>query len=356
MPALARKSSRQTTNPARSSTAPANVAERQGDREQGSIRHLVATDGPQLEPTANGLLACLKDGKQGFWLDIENPGDADFDLLEKTFKFHPLTLEDIRNRNQRPKVEEFPGYAFVVLFTAELVNERVEIREHHLYVSPQYLVSVHLEPSDPLNRLRERIRSNPDLTRRSLPFLFYLVVDQLVDALFPVLERIDDSVDSVEDRILASPDTAALGELSDLKRTVIELRKVLGAQRDVFQRLTTRAVGDPGDKEMSIYYRDVYDHLVRQYETVDSLRDLLTSAMDVYLSTVSNRLNLRITRLTVFATLFLPLTFITGFFGMNFAWLVAHIAPAWTFWLLAVGVMVGTTALQLLYYRRSGWL
>jgi magnesium transporter len=163
-------------------------------------------------------------------------------------------------------------------------------------------------------------------------------------------------VATVSDRILASPDTAALAELSDLKRTVIELRKVLGAQRDVFQRLTTRAVGDPGDKEMSIYYRDVYDHLVRQYETVDSLRDVLSSAMDVYLSTVSNRLNLRITRLTVFATLFLPLTFISGFFGMNFGWLVAHIAPGWTFWVLAVGVMLATSAGQLWYYRTRGWI
>ena len=107
---------------------------------------------------------------------------------------------------------------------------------------------------------------------------------------------------------------------------------------------------------MSIYYRDVYDHLVRQYETVDSLRDLLSTAMDVYLSTVSNRLNLRITRLTVFSTLFLPLTFISGFFGMNFGWLVQHIAPAWTFWLLAVGVMAATTLVQLVYYRRRGWL
>jgi magnesium transporter len=317
---------------------------------------VVATDGPPLDPTPHGLLACLKSGKQGFWLDIENPGDADYELLEKTFGFHPLTLEDIRNRNQRPKLEEFPGYAFVVLFTAELMGGQVEIREHHIYVSPQYLVSVHLEPSDPLTRLRERIKSNPDLTRRSLPFLFYLVVDQLVDALFPVLEQVDESVDSVEDGILASPDSKALGQLSDLKRTVIELRRVLGAQRDVFQRLTTRAVGDPGDREMSIYYRDVYDHLVRQYETVDSLRDLLTSAMDVYLSTVSNNLNMRITRLTVFATLFLPLTFISGFFGMNFGWLVANIAPAWTFWLLAVGVMLATTAGQLWYYRRRGWI
>jgi len=332
------------------------VADREGDKAQGSIRHIVATDGPPLDATPDSLLACLAKGKQGFWLDIENPGDDDYALLEKTFGFHPLTLEDIRHQNQRPKVDEYPGYAFVVLFTAELEGKRAQVREHHLYVSPQYLVSVHIEPSDPLNRLRERIKANPDLTRRSLPFLFYLVVDQLVDSLFPVLEQLDDATDELEDRIIDQPDTSALTELSDLKRTVVDLRKVLGAQRDVFQRLTTRAVGDPGEKEMSIFYRDVYDHLVRQYETVDSLRDLLTSAMDVYLSTVSNRLNLRITRLTVFATLFLPLTFITGFFGMNFAWLVAHIAPAWTFWLLAVGVMVGTTALQLLYYRRSGWL
>src|SRR5437899_4586100 len=161
---MARKSSRQAAKPARSSTAPANLAEREGDKAQGSIRHVVATDGPPLDPTSEGLLACLKKGAQGFWLDIENPGDADFELLEKTFGFHPLTLEDIRNRNQRPKVEEFPGYAFVVLFTAELVDEEVEIREHHIYVSPQYLVLVPVAPSDPPKRLSSGIMANPDVT------------------------------------------------------------------------------------------------------------------------------------------------------------------------------------------------
>jgi magnesium transporter len=224
---------------------------------------------------------------------------------------------------------------------------------------------VHLEPSDPLNRLRERIEANPDLTHRKLAFLFYLVVDQLVDALFPVLDKLDNITDEIEDRILTRPDTATLAELSAMKRKIVQLRKFLGAQRDVFQRLTTLTIGDSDSqtgmaadfpREMSIYYRDVYDHLVRQYETVDSLRDLLTSAMDVYLSTVSNRLNLRITRLTVFSTLFLPLTFISGFFGMNFGWLVSHIAPGWTFWLLAVGIMGTTTLGQLVYYRRRGWL
>jgi len=319
-------------------------------------RHLISTQGPLLEPQAESIAACLSEGKQGFWLDIENPDDSDYELLEKTFKFHPLALEDIRHQNQRPKLDEYTGYVFVVLFIAEFDGERIQILEQHLFLSPQYLVSVHLEPSPPLDRLRERIKANPDLAHRNLPFLFYLVVDQLVDAIFPVIDQVDDATERLEDGIILKPDPASLGTLTSLKRAVIDLRKVLGAQRDVFQRLTSHTVGLEGGQEMIIYYRDVYDHIIRQYETVDSLRDLLTSAMDVYLSTVSNRLNQVITRLTVFATLFLPLTFITGFFGMNFAWLVAHIAPTWTFWVLAVGVMLATTALQLLYYRRRGWI
>jgi magnesium transporter len=319
-------------------------------------RHLISTQGPLLEPEAESIAACLSEGKQGFWLDIENPDDSDYELLEKTFKFHPLALEDIRHQNQRPKLDEYTGYVFVVLFIAEFDGERIQIREQHLFLSPQYLVSVHLEPSPPLDRLRERIRANPDLAHRNLPFLFYLVVDQLVDAIFPVIDQVDDATERLEEGIILKPDPASLGILTSLKRAVIDLRKVLGAQRDVFQRLTTHTVGLEGGQDMIIYYRDVYDHIIRQYETVDSLRDLLTSAMDVYLSTVSNRLNQVITRLTVFATLFLPLTFITGFFGMNFSWLVAHIAPTWTFWVLAVGVMLATTVLQLLYYRRRGWI
>lgn len=251
-----------------------------------------------------------------------------------------------------------------MLFSAELKDgHQVELQEHHLFLSPQYVVTVHVGASDPLKRLHDRIKSSPEITHHKTAYLFYMVVDQLVDAMFPVLDQLDDATDEVEDRIIQRPDTATLSELSDLKRAVVDLRKVLGAQRDVFQRLTTSAISDPQSSvasefpgEMSIYYRDVYDHLVRQYEIVDSLRDLLSTAMDVYLSTVSNRLNLRITRLTVFATLFLPLTFLTGFFGMNFAFLVGHIMPAWTFWVFAVGIMVVVTVGQLVYYRRLGWI
>src|SRR4029077_2301265 len=118
-------------------------------------RYLVATKGPLAEPVTDQLAECLRDGKQGFWLDIENPDDSDFALLEHTFKFHQLTLEDIRHQNQRPMGEEYTGDAFVFRFTGEVDGSKVEILEHHLYLSSQYLVSVHTEPSDPLDRLRE---------------------------------------------------------------------------------------------------------------------------------------------------------------------------------------------------------
>jgi magnesium transporter len=239
-----------------------------------------------------------------------------------------------------------------VLFTADWANNELQVREHHLYLSPHYLVTVHLESSPELTDLRARLRAAPELTKRGLAFLFYLVVDKLVDGVFTVIESLDNETDTLEDSILERPTTEALGQIYRLKRAVVDLRKVLGAQRDVFQRLTT---GSLGDQQMTVYFRDVLDHVVRQYETVDSLRDLLTSAMDVYLSTVSNRLNDVMRRLTVIATLFMPLTFITGFFGMNFAWLVAHISTLGAF-LFGVALMLITILIQFLYFRRRGWV
>jgi magnesium transporter len=136
---------------------------------------------------------------------------------------------------------------------------------------------------------------------------------------------------------------------------VSELRRFLGAQRDVFQKLTTHGIHLQQD-DMTLYYRDVYDHMVRQYETADSLRDLLTGAMDVYLSTVSNRLNETTKALTVIASLFLPLSFLTGFYGMNFAYLVNVLESPYLAFLIGVGTMIIATLIQLYFFKRRGWL
>ena len=182
-----------------------------------------------------------------------------------------------------------------------------------------------------------------------------IAIDTLVDATFPVLDKLDDEVDALEDEITDRATQRALTRIYNLKHTVSELRRFLGAQRDVFQRLITHGI-HLQQQDMTLYYRDVYDHMVRQYETADSLRDLLTGAMDVYLSTVSNRLNETTKALTVIASLFLPLSFLTGFYGMNFAYLVTVLESPYIAFVIGVATMLIATLIQLYFFRRRGWI
>ena len=320
------------------------------------MRTLLTTAGRTEATDVVAVQQCFTDAPQeGFWLDIESPDGDDYKLLEDTFKAHPLTIEDIQQQNQRPKIDEYPEYNFVVIFQADWQGDDVSFVEHHLFVGPHYLITVHQEPAPALAELQARIEKSPALTKGQPAFLTYLVIDALVDATFPVLERVDETVDRMEDEIIEKAAPNSLDRIYHLKHSVTELRRYLGAQRDVFQRLITHGI-HLQQQDMTLYYRDVYDHIVRQYETVDSLRDLLSSAMDVYLSTVSNRLNQTTKALTVIASLFLPLSFLTGFYGMNFSYLVSVLeAPYWVF-AVGVGTMLISIAIQLYFFRRRGWI
>jgi magnesium transporter len=293
--------------------------------------------------------------EEGFWMDIEAPDDEDFEILTKAFEFHPLTIEDVKHGDQRPKLEEYKGYSFMVLFEATLKDDQLDFEEYFLYLADDYLVTVHTDPQPYLTELRKRIEAQPEITKDQPAFLTYLVVDQIVDANFPILDQLDNTIDELEDTIIERADPEQLRIIYRLKHDITRLRQLLGAQRDLFQRLITSSLG-PDDREMSLYYRDVYDHIIRQYETVDSLRDLLTGAMDVYLSTVSNRLNNTMKTLTAVASLFLPLTFLTGFYGMNFAYLTQVLEPPYISFWIGVGTMVVATLIQFWFFRRRGWI
>ena len=320
------------------------------------MRTLITLEGRNDTTHPKEIARCFHvAGEQGFWLDIQAPDDSDFELLEKTFKFHPLTIEDIKHQDQRPKVDEYSEYNFTVLFVAGWANDDIVLREHHLFVGPHFLVTVHNEPSPELKDLQDRIHKSPELTHSRPAFLTYLAIDTLIDASFPVLDQLDDEVDELEDEITEKASQESLTRIYHLKHAVSELRRFLGAQRDVFQALITRGIHLQQD-DMTLYYRDVYDHIVRQYETVDALRDLLTGAMDVYLSTVSNRLNQTMKTLTVIASLFLPLSFLTGFYGMNFSYLVNILESPYIAFAVGVGTMLFATALQLYMFKRRGWL
>jgi magnesium transporter len=320
------------------------------------MRTLVTTRGAFHEPTVRTIKTHLgKCHEEGFWMDIEAPDEEDFEILTKAFEFHSLTIEDVKHGDQRPKLEEYKGYSFMVLFEATLKDDALDFEEYFLYLADDYLVTVHTDPQPYLTELRKRIEAQPEMTKDQPAFLTYLVVDQIVDANFPILDQLDNTIDELEDTIIEKADPEQLRIIYRLKHDITRLRQLLGAQRDLFQRLITSSLG-PDEREMSLYYRDVYDHIIRQYETVDSLRDLLTGAMDVYLSTVSNRLNNTMKTLTAVASLFLPLTFLTGFYGMNFAYLTQVLEPPYISFWIGVGTMVVATLIQFWFFRRRGWI
>jgi magnesium transporter len=317
------------------------------------MRTLFTADGHNREVAVGDVQQLLAAPHQVFWLDMQAPDDDDYRLLSDTFKFHQLTIEDVKHQNQRPKLDGYDGYVFAVVFVIALAGEEVSFREHHLYIAPDYLVTVHLLPEPSFENLNQRIAESPQSVCRKSSFLTYLVMDALVDTTFTALETLDESVDKLQDEVLQNANNAQLALLQDMKHMAVEMRRVLGAQRDMFQRLVTLSL--EADRETTAYYRDVYDHIIRQYETVDSLRDLLTGAMDVYLSTVSNRLNMTVKALTVVASLFLPLTFLTGFFGMNFGWLVSRIGTGYAF-IIGISLMTISILTQLVFFRRRGWI
>lgn len=319
------------------------------------MRTLFTFAGEEVQPDDEMIVARLANRERdGFWLEIQDPDEADYSLLLNVFHYHPLTVEDIQQQNARPKLEQYRGYLFAIVFTARLEGRRLIYQEHHLYFAKNTLVTVHHGAALELASLLDTFRKTPDVAQRDFNFLEYQVVNALTDGMFSVLDDLDERIDALEDQIIDRPTSAVMSRIYKLKHDVIQLRRILGAQREVFQHLVTHAV-QYKTEETSVYYRDVYDHVVRQYETVDSLRDLLTGSQDVYLSTVSNRLNSSIRKLTVIASLFLPLTFLTGFFGMNFAFLVGKIATVQAF-ALGIGLMAITTLVQLYIFRRSGWI
>jgi magnesium transporter len=292
-----------------------------------------------------------------FWLDLSAPTEQDLKKLHELFHFHPLALEDALHFGQRPKLDGYDGYAFVVFYGARDVGPGSQelLVEVQMFVSGGYLVTLHAQELAPLEEQLSRLDG---MVLHSEQFLLYRVFDALTDSFFAPLAAMDDEIDELEAAVLAGPTDAQLQRLFALKRTLVAMRKVVSPQRDLFARSIDQLADLPGlQLDERDYFRDVYDHLIRISDLIDSYRDLLSGTTDLYLSTVSNRQNEVMKQLTVIATIFLPLSFITGLFGMNFAWLVTKgINSAWSFFVLGIGSMLLTCVVLLRFFKRKGWI
>ena len=288
-----------------------------------------------------------------FWLDLAQPDDGDFTVLRETFGFHPLAVEDSEHFGQRPKVDDYDDHSFLVAYGA--VSDDDNLVEVHCFFSQQLLVTVHRDDAPAFAELRRRYEVREDAVIDPV-FLLYQILNALTDSFFPLLTDLDDRIDELENKTFLEAKEEQLQEIFRLKRELVTMRKSVAPQRDMLQGLAGGSTRLPGmTVEHERYFRDTYDHLIRIGDLIDTYRDLLTSSMDVYLSTVSNRLNVVMKQLAVISTVFLPLTFITGFFGQNFAWMVGHIGGWPLFAVLGIGTELVTVALLFLLFKRRGW-
>jgi magnesium transporter len=324
--------------------------ERRTDPNQCTVVHERGSD--KMEFNRENVERLLADGSF-FWIDVDQPVEEDFAVLRDVFKFHPLAVEDAEHFDQRPKIEEYDDFVFLVVYGANPDDDRLV--EVHCFYSEKFLITVHRDEAPAFTEVRKRY------VKRTRPIdnpgrLLYEIIDALVDSFFPILSDFDDRIDELENQTFLNANDQQLQEIFRMKRLQVGMRKAVTPQRDMFASLAGGISQLPGmSSEAERYFRDIYDHLIRISDLIDTYRDLLTSSMDVYLSTVSNRLNSVMKQLTVMATVFLPLTFVTGFFGQNFGWMVGHIGSPWAFFGLGIGVDILTVAGLFTLFKKRGW-
>jgi magnesium transporter len=341
-----------------SSTATGEARQRPGggvapDRTGASVCYVVHDQGSGEVHFDHDTVKRLLAAGNFFWLDLDQPSEGDFQILRDVFEFHPLAIEDSEQFDQRAKLDEYDNFVFVVVYGAAPDDDRLV--EVHCFYSERFLITVHRDDCPAFAEIRRRYqRREKKIEHPSL--LLYRVIDGLVDSFFPVLAAFDDRIDELEDAIFRKADDKQLQEIFQMKRLLVGMRKAVSPQRDTFARLMGGIAQLPGlTEEDERYFRDIYDHLIRISDLIDSYRDLLTGAMDVYLSTVSNRLNAVMKQLTIIATVFLPLSWLTGFFGQNFGFMVRHIGRWETFIGLGFGSELLVLAALLLFFKRRGW-
>jgi magnesium transporter len=296
-----------------------------------------------------------------FWveLDVHDPGPDDdvSALLVDTFHFHPVAVQAAEQFGQRARIDDYDDFVHVVTFG--MAADGTSVAEVHCFITATSIISIHQGDCPALSEVRERIGTHhASEVEAPQVVVFYLIMDTLIDSFFPVLSDLDDAIDSLETSILANPTEEQLGVLFGMKRQILTIRKVITPQRDMISSLNAGMVEIPGMTDKgTVYFRSLYDHLIRISDMVDGYRDLISGAMDTHLSMVSNRLNVVMKQLAIIATIFLPLGFLTGFFGQNFTWPIAHIQTGLGYYLFfGVGSELVAIVILLALFKRRGWL
>jgi magnesium transporter len=286
------------------------------------LRSLYFTQDGKLKTDLNqiDMAFALQDQAGLLWVDFEAVPEAETEpILRKTFGFHPLAIDDALHESHVPKLDNWGPYLYIVIHTVvfDRENEDVDTLELDIFVGKNYIVTHHDQPIEAVNRIWATVQRDFRFLKNGADHLLYRIMDEIVASFMPVVEQLDLSLDQIENEIFGKSEPGTLEKLFSIKRSVLYLRRILAPERETLNKLA-RDQFEAIDEHDRIYFRDVYDHLVRMYDITESVRELASGALDSYLSVTNNRLNDVMKTLTIITTLFMPISFIASFFGMNF--------------------------------------
>lgn len=267
------------------------------------------------------LPSLLADSGATLWIEAQKPTPVELAELQRVLGLHPLTVEDLAKHNQRPKIEFYSNYHYLVLHLLEAASgRRTARREVDLVLGPNWLLSAHERPLPGLLGQPETERRLSEALPRGTDSLLYTIVDLIVDSYFPLLDRLSDEVDAIQDTLMKEPSAMDMRPLLLLRRSLVAVRRAVAPQRDIFSQLVRHDIPFI-HREQTVYFQDVYDHHLRILDELDLLRDTISNVFEVFVGSISNQLNLVMKRLTAWGTIFIVLTLITGIFGMNFRYM-----------------------------------
>jgi magnesium transporter len=304
----------------------------------------------------------LSEPKSLLWVDFVSEPDENCEpILSGVFHFHPLAVDDALKETHIPKVDDWGDYLYMVMNSLdhrEMLTSGTEIMELDIFLGRNFVVTHHDAPFPAVEKAHRAIRQDERYSRNGADYLLYKILDDLVAEYWPIIERVDAEIDEIEDRVFNDPGPHLLERLFAMKRLLVAMRRILSPQREVLNRLARDefAVIDRKDR---VLFRDIYDHVVRLHDLNEGLRDLVGGTMDSYLSVINNRMNEIMKTLTIITVLFMPITFVTGFYGMNFFQPVAVELGAWTGlspFVVAMAILIALPIIMLLWLRRRRWL
>jgi magnesium transporter len=317
-----------------------------------------STSSPQRELDIDQMKLALQNPEGLLWVSLEKPEEAESEkILRDVFHFHPLAIEDSQSTGyQTPKIDDYGNFIFIVAHA--LASSTTHINsdsslELNLFLGENYLVtSFNCTDMPPVREVWQRLQRDERIVQNGSDYLCHAILDHLVDEYIPLLDQMDETIEALEDRVLQKPTTDILADLLDIKHELMSLRRIISPQREVINRLS-RDDYPMIDQQSRLYYRDIYDHLVRIQDLSESLRDIVSGVLDIYLNSTSLRLNEVMKALTVVSTIFLPLTFVAGIYGMNF-----HYMPEipWRYgyifvWVIFILIFFGMLA----WFRHRKW-